>query len=403
MSFSTRSPAPSRRSPALLRRSLALARPQASCWPPHSSSLVRPTRRSTSRTQPAARPTPRRADPLPPPRPRARTSPRPGRRRQRRTRWSSQFSDPQWLQVDLGASTRSARWCCSGRARTGRRTRSRPVPTAPPGRTSTHHHRRGRHRNAHVSGTGRYIRMNGTARAAATATRCGSSKVLTTGGSTTAAGRRRPTRATRTSARTSTSSTRRRRARPSRTGSTSSSPAGDQPVRPGALRGALQAGHLHRRRQPRLLHPGRRPRHVARRRQPQRPRARRGGLDEGNGNATQNFWRSAENLSVTLPAGTIERWAVSQAAPYRRMHLKGAATRSSSGTAATAGRRGGLMADTKIDGAVVSGSQQQWYSRNSEFGTAGPARSGTWCSRACRAPRRPTSRTRRTRSSPRPR
>ena len=43
------------------------------------------------------------------------------------------------------------------------------------------------------------------------------------------------------------------------------------------------------------------------------------------GNATQNFWRAAENLSVTLPAGiTVERCAVSQAAPYRRMHLRGA-------------------------------------------------------------------------------
>ncbi|NUP38649.1 MAG: coagulation factor 5/8 type domain-containing protein, partial [Streptomyces sp.] len=40
------------------------------------------------------------------------------------------------------------------------------------------------------------------------------------------------------------------------------------------------------------------------------------------GNATQNFWRGAENLSVN-PTGGSDRWAVSQAAPYRRMHLRG--------------------------------------------------------------------------------
>ncbi|GAA1672180.1 discoidin domain-containing protein [Kribbella yunnanensis] len=86
------------------------------------------------------------------------------------------------------------------------------------------------------------------------------------------------------------------------------------------------------------------------------------------GNATQNFWRSAENLAVTTPAGQIERWAVSQAAPYRRMHLKNAPEvqlwNGGDGWAS-----GGLFADTKIDGRVVSGSQQQWFSRNSEFGS----------------------------------
>jgi hypothetical protein len=92
------------------------------------------------------------------------------------------------------------------------------------------------------------------------------------------------------------------------------------------------------------------------------------GDDPNNkGNATQNFWRSAENLAVTTPAGQIERWAVSQAAPYRRMHLKGAPEvqlwNGGDGWAS-----GGLFADTKVDNTVVSGSQQQWLSRNSEFG-----------------------------------
>ncbi|MDW5326223.1 discoidin domain-containing protein [Plantactinospora sp. KLBMP9567] len=88
------------------------------------------------------------------------------------------------------------------------------------------------------------------------------------------------------------------------------------------------------------------------------------------GNATQNFWRAAENLSVTLPAGTIvERWAVSQAAPYRRMHLRGAGNQIQLWNGGDGWASGGLMADSKIDGMVVSGSQQQWYSRNSEFGS----------------------------------
>ncbi|MDX3854557.1 RICIN domain-containing protein [Streptomyces sp. AK02-01A] len=80
-------------------------------------------------------------------------------------------------------------------------------------------------------------------------------------------------------------------------------------------------------------------------------------------NATQNFWRSAENLSVTPTTGT-DRWAVSQAAPYRRMHVRGDLALDDGGWAS-----GGFMADTKIDGQVRSGSQQQWLSRNTEWGS----------------------------------
>ncbi|MEV1008464.1 discoidin domain-containing protein [Streptomyces sp. NPDC049881] len=85
------------------------------------------------------------------------------------------------------------------------------------------------------------------------------------------------------------------------------------------------------------------------------------------GNATQNFWRGAENFSVTLPANQVERWAVSQAAPYRRMHLRGIGTQLWNGGDGWAS--GGLFADTKIDGFVQSGSQQQWLTRNSELGS----------------------------------
>jgi hypothetical protein len=79
------------------------------------------------------------------------------------------------------------------------------------------------------------------------------------------------------------------------------------------------------------------------------------------GNATHNFWRSAENLSVT-PSGGADRWAVSQAAPYRRMHLRGDLDLDDGGWSS-----GGLLADTLIDGQVRSGSQQQWLSRNTQW------------------------------------
>ncbi|NEB01251.1 RICIN domain-containing protein [Streptomyces sp. SID13726] len=80
------------------------------------------------------------------------------------------------------------------------------------------------------------------------------------------------------------------------------------------------------------------------------------------GNATQNFWRGAENLSVN-PTGGNDRWAVSQAAAYRRMHLRGNLALDDGGWSS-----GGLLADSKVDGQVNSGSQQQWLTRNSQLG-----------------------------------
>jgi len=81
------------------------------------------------------------------------------------------------------------------------------------------------------------------------------------------------------------------------------------------------------------------------------------------GNATQNFWRGAENLSVNPTSGS-DRWAVSQASSYRRMHVRGGLALDDGGWSS-----GGFMADTKIDGQVNSGSQQQWLTRNSQLGS----------------------------------
>ncbi|MET9700526.1 discoidin domain-containing protein [Streptomyces sp. NPDC006529] len=83
------------------------------------------------------------------------------------------------------------------------------------------------------------------------------------------------------------------------------------------------------------------------------------------GNATQNFWRSAENLALNPVNGT-DRWAVSQAAPFRRMHVKGGLNLAPNGYGWASG---GYIADSKIDGQVGNYSQQQWYTRDSSIGS----------------------------------
>ncbi|MEU9211837.1 coagulation factor 5/8 type domain-containing protein [Streptomyces sp. NPDC048415] len=83
-----------------------------------------------------------------------------------------------------------------------------------------------------------------------------------------------------------------------------------------------------------------------------------------NGNATQNFWRSAENLALNPVNGT-NRWAVAQAAPFRRMHVKGGLNLSPTGYGWASG---GYIADSRIEGSVGPYSQQQWYTRDSSVG-----------------------------------
>jgi len=83
-----------------------------------------------------------------------------------------------------------------------------------------------------------------------------------------------------------------------------------------------------------------------------------------NNNATTTFWRAAEGFSVT-PAGGTMQWAVSQAVPFRRMHVRGnMVLHQRHGWAS-----GGWMSDTLVDGNVDSGTQQQWISRNSDWGS----------------------------------
>ncbi|MCG3754563.1 hypothetical protein [Amycolatopsis sp. Poz14] len=87
--------------------------------------------------------------------------------------------------------------------------------------------------------------------------------------------------------------------------------------------------------------------------------------ESDQGSALQNFWRSAENMAVTPSSGS-DRWAVSQAAPFRRMDIKGGLQLfpASYGYAS-----GGYVADTRVSGQAASVSQQQWYTRDSALGS----------------------------------
>ena len=83
------------------------------------------------------------------------------------------------------------------------------------------------------------------------------------------------------------------------------------------------------------------------------------------GGALVSFWRSAENLSVTPTEDqNIDIWAVSQGTALRRVHVKGDLNLWDGGFSS-----GGFIADCKIDGQINSGTQQQWLSRNAQFGS----------------------------------
>lgn len=87
------------------------------------------------------------------------------------------------------------------------------------------------------------------------------------------------------------------------------------------------------------------------------------GAKDPNTGALNNFWRSASNLHT--PNNMM--WAVSQAAPMRRIVVDGNLSLfqyippyPNAGYAS-----GGFMADCSVSGTVTSGSQQQWVTRNS--------------------------------------
>jgi hypothetical protein len=92
----------------------------------------------------------------------------------------------------------------------------------------------------------------------------------------------------------------------------------------------------------------------------------------GNCTALDNFWRSLSNrtINVTNPTfgcQTGEFWAVSQAAPMRRVQVNGLVTLDDYCTQPSFAS-GGFIADSQFSGStIINGTQQQWVVRNSNL------------------------------------
>ncbi len=88
--------------------------------------------------------------------------------------------------------------------------------------------------------------------------------------------------------------------------------------------------------------------------------------------ALDNFWRSLSNLTINVTGGTTAAatntnfWAVSQAAPMRRVDVNGKLTLMDYCTAGPQYASGGFIADSRQTGdPIINGSQQQFLVRNS--------------------------------------
>ncbi len=90
--------------------------------------------------------------------------------------------------------------------------------------------------------------------------------------------------------------------------------------------------------------------------------------DAGGCVALTNFWRSLSNLTINVTTPNFgcysgEFWPVSQAAPMRRVHVIGPTTLMDYCTPPSFAS-GGFIADSRFDGNIVNGSQQQFFVRN---------------------------------------
>ncbi|MDQ1743581.1 MAG: hypothetical protein QOE23_1920, partial [Pseudonocardiales bacterium] len=286
------------------------------------------------------------------------------------TRWSSTFADPSWLQVDLGSSQTVCAVTLNWEAAYGR---SFSIQTSADGSTWTSVYSTttgtGGIQNLSVSGTGRYVRMYGTVRATTYGYSLWEFAVFTTGTVTPPAGTC-PTQSD-----TPNFGSNVRIFDPSMSAATIQAQLdADFNAQKDTNTAQFASGRVAH-----LFKPG-----------TYNVTDNVGfytsvaglGQDPGGvvingdvtvdafnasdaGNATQNFWRSVENLAINPSSGT-DRWAVAQAAPFRRIDVRGSLNLypASYGWAS-----GGYIADTKVSGQVASASQQQWYSRDSNFGS----------------------------------
>jgi hypothetical protein len=89
--------------------------------------------------------------------------------------------------------------------------------------------------------------------------------------------------------------------------------------------------------------------------------------------ALDNFWRSLSNLTINVAGGTgcqtaTEFWAVSQAAPMRRVAVNGLTSLMDYCSAGPQFASGGFIADSSFAGSsITNGSQQQFIVRNTNI------------------------------------
>ena len=95
----------------------------------------------------------------------------------------------------------------------------------------------------------------------------------------------------------------------------------------------------------------------------------------GNCFALNNFWRGLSNLTIEVNGtgqdgctASSNFWAVSQAVSMRRVEVQGGNLSLMDYCSNPAFASGGYIADSKA-GVLINGSQQQWYTRDSEVGT----------------------------------
>jgi hypothetical protein len=95
--------------------------------------------------------------------------------------------------------------------------------------------------------------------------------------------------------------------------------------------------------------------------------------DQSQCYATTNFWRSISNLTINVTGMTgcfagEEVWAVSQAAPLRRVIVNGNATLMDYCDGSPDWASGGFIADSQFNGGTVTnGSQQQYVARDTSL------------------------------------
>jgi hypothetical protein len=287
------------------------------------------------------------------------------------TRWSSAFADPQWLQVDLGASATITRVALNWEAAAGK---AFQIQTSANGSTWTTIYSTttstGGNQSLTVNGTGRYVRMYGTARTTQYGYSLWEFQVFGgTGGTTPTTPPVSPTGpavpgggslGANVIVFTPSMSTAQIQSQADTIfAQQEKNQFGNQryvlAFQPGTYNGLnIQVGFYTS-----VVGLGQNPTDT-----------RINGditVDAGwmAGNATQNFWRSVENLSL-YPVSGADRWAVSQAAPFRRMDIHGDVNLAPNGYGWASG---GYIADTKISGVEGQYSQQQWFTRNSNIGS----------------------------------